>query len=1026
MNINRDILNIIDDIACIIDKNHTIIDINNYGLELLKKKRNEVIGTKCHKTFHNSDKPQSFCPLSKSLKTGKAASTEHYEELNEKHFSIKTSPIFNEKGELTHFIHIMCDISLLKEKENELEDANEEYTSVNQKLKKLNVNYELLNNYSSDAIAMYDENMKPIYISESTINHIGYNPKELMQVNGFDLIHPEDKNRLLTEIGNYRKNNITNYSTTYRVKHKKGHYFWNESVTHILNDAKTGKTITIVNNRNINDRKKAEEALIESKNNYRLLVENINDLVCEIDEAGRFTYLNKQYDHILGYKPEELIGQKAISLIHPDDLQASLKKYEILKNEEKQRIDIWRFRHKNGSYRIIESKGAVYEVDKKQKRTVVISRDITENVQAQKELEQSEKIKSLVLKSTQELFAYYDTNLKTLWANNAAAESVGLTPEEMNTRHCYELWHKRNTPCENCPLIKVKKTKKPHEAEIRTPDNKYWQIRGYPVLNKNGELAGLIEFGQDITKRKKYEIELKKAKELSEINELKYKTIFEGAPIGIFRSTLEGKFIEVNPALAKMLGYNKQQEVIDDIYDIASQIYVEGSKRNSIVDNTDKTKIDKYDNVYKRKNGELFNANLFLRKVTDENGNVLLEGIVEETTERKKYEHKLKEALKKAEESNRLKAEFLNNMSHEVRTPMNGIMGFAQMLNRPSIKPEKKAYYTRIIQENSKQLLKIIDDILEISRLETQQVKVYQETFYLNRLIEKIYTTYATEVQPGVTLNIKKRIPDAKSMITTDKSKLIKILIVLVENAIKFTHKGYIEIGCQLKQNKIELYVKDTGIGINPENKKLIFERFSHEDITIASEKGGLGIGLSIAKENTELIGGEITLKSQKGKGSTFTVTLPFTPIESSDHKDCRKSDQIPTTKIKKNHTHTILIVEDDEINFLYMEALLNEEIEGNFNIIHVKNGKNAIAACKENKNIELVLMDIKMPDMNGYEATKTIKSFRPALPIIAQTAFSSIYEKNTASDAGCDEFISKPIVRENLSVLLHKFLKQE
>ncbi len=781
--------------------------------------------------------------------------------------------------------------------------------------------------------------------------------------------------------------------------------------------------------KDITKEKAAEEALQKEKERYKEAEQIAHLGSWEMDIATGKAIWSDEFFRICGFEPQSFAptNEKRVNSIHPEDRERAGKAVEDAittgnpYNIEKRII------RPSGEVRWVRSQGKIiYDANKKPKKLTGSFLDITENMLAKEKLEQSEKIKSLVLESTQELFAYYDTNLKTLWANNAAAESVGLSPEEMKTKHCYELWQKRDTPCEDCPLVKVRETKKPHETEIKSPDNRYWQIRGYPVLDKNGELTGLIEFGQDISKRKKYETELKKAKELAELNESKYKTIFEGAPIGIFRSTLEGKFIEVNPALANMLGYNKPQEVLDDIDDIARQIYVEGSKRDSIVDNSAKTKIDKYDNVYRRKNGEVFNANLFLRKITDENGQEILEGIVEETTERKKYEEKLKNALQKAEESNQLKTEFLNNMSHEVRTPMNGIMGFAQMLNRPNMKPEKKTYYTQIIQQNSNQLLKIIDDILEISRLETKQVKVYPETFCLNRVIEMLYTTYKKQMQPGVTLKIKKGIPDAESAITTDKSKLIKILTSLIDNAIKFTTEGYIEIGYQLKQNKIELYVKDTGIGIEAQNKKLIFERFSHENITIASEKGGLGIGLPIAKENTELIGGKITLESQKGKGSTFFVTLPFTPIENNDQTDCRNHDQTHTKKLKMNHTHTILIAEDDEINFLYMEALLNEEIEGNFNIIHVKNGKSAIAACKENSNIELVLMDIKMPDMNGYEATKTIKSFRPTLPVIAQTAFSTVYEKSTANNAGCDEFISKPIVRENLTLLLQRFLKQE
>jgi len=1143
-------MNAVDDVVIVIDKEYNVIDINQYGLAFLKKQKHEVIGQKCYNFFHYLDMAESYCLLLENLKDEKTGYSEFYNELLGKHYSIKTTPIYNKNGGLSHFVAVMRDITLLKEKENKIKNTSEDYVLGKSQLNRLNISYDLLNKYSSDAIAMYDENMKPIYISPSTVNHSGYNPDEFDNMDVFDIVHPEDKVKLLAEIEHYREENITNYTTTYRIKHKKGYYFWNESVTQVIKDISSHGNIIIVNNRNIDARRNAEEALTKSKHNYRLLVENMNDLVCEIDEEGRFTYLNKQYEHILGYKAEELIGQKAIDLIHPDDLHESLKKYETLKNKEKQRIDIWRFRHKNGSYRIIESKGAVYEVTKKQKRTVVISRDITDNKKAEHALKESEtrykkaeqiahlgswemdiktakaiwsdeffricgfepqsfaptaekgfnsihpKDQERAAKAVEKAIAsgnpyniekrivrpsgevrwvrsqgeiIYDNNKQPrtlvgsflditeskqakqnavqsekrfrnmfeyhsaimlliepktgeiINANRSAIEFYGYDLPTLRSMYISDI-NQLNPNQIRKERIKASKMNSnyfvfPHKlssGEVRTVE-----VHSTPIKQEGKQI--LFSIIHDITKRSKAEKELIKAKKLSEISELKYKTIFEGAPIGIFRSTLEGKFIEVNPKLANMLGYKTSQEVIENIYDISRQIYVKGSKRKSIVESTSKINIDKYDNVYKRKNGELFNANLYLRKVTDENGNEILEGIVEETTERKKYENKLKTALEKAEESSRLKSEFINNMSHEVRTPMNGIMGFAQMLKRPNMRPEKKEYYTRIIQQNSKQLLKIIDGILEISRLETSQVKVFPENFCLNLLLEHLYTTFKKQVQPEVTFTLVKSLSDGESTIISDKPKLIKILSNLIENAIKFTHAGFIEIGYQRKSDKLELYVKDTGIGVDPQNKDLIFERFSHENTAIANEKGGLGIGLFIAKENTILLGGEITLNSQKGQGSAFYVTLPYTRIEGIDKNDCSATVITPTNN-NRGH-YTILIAEDDKSNSIYLEALLEDEIRGNFEVIQVKNGQEAIDLCQKNKSIDLILMDLKMPGIDGIEATKKIKNFLPELPVIAQTASSSENDIEMAKNAGCDDFISKPILREDLSLLLRKFL---
>ena len=381
---------------------------------------------------------------------------------------------------------------------------------------------------------------------------------------------------------------------------------------------------------------------------------------------------------------------------------------------------------------------------------------------------------------------------------------------------------------------------------------------------------------------------------------------------------------------------------------------------------------------------------------------------------------KLVKAKEKAEESDRLKTEFLNNMSHEIRTPMNGILGFSEILNTPDLTDSQKKNYINIIQNSGKQLLHIIEDILEISALGTKQVKTIEKEISLNDLLLELFSIFDIKAKENKTpLYLKKGLTDKESIIFTDETKLNKILSNLLENALKFTNEGFIEFGYKIVNKEIEIYVKDTGIGIKPESQEIIFKRFSQEEKELSRNVGGLGLGLSIAKENTELLGGKITLKSEKGNGATFFVTIPYKPV----NKETLRSNSDNNNKtIEEQNKYTILIVEDEEVNYLYLETLL-EMFEMNLITLHAKHGIEAVEMCKENLEIDFVLMDMKMPIMNGFEATKLIKEFRPDLPIVAQTAYSTREEKAQAISAGCDDFISKPISEEILKEIMNKYL---
>ena len=404
----------------------------------------------------------------------------------------------------------------------------------------------------------------------------------------------------------------------------------------------------------------------------------------------------------------------------------------------------------------------------------------------------------------------------------------------------------------------------------------------------------------------------------------------------------------------------------------------------------------------------------------------LIAVVFADNTERKKQELKIIEDKERAEKSDRIKNNFISNLSHEIRTPMSGILGFTEFLSDPNLSETKRKHYITIIQNSGKQLMRTMDDLLEFSKLGTKQVSLIENEICLNNLILELFTVFNIKAKENKTpLYLKTGLSDTDSTVIIDEIKLKNVLSNLIENALKFTKQGYIEFGYNKVDSNLVMYVKDTGVGIKPERQKSVFERFSKEEKESSKNIGGLGLGLCIAKENTELLGGKITVESKKNEGTTFFVTLPYTPIESYEDPNNPVSS-LKEYEEKHFHNCNILIAEDEEINFLYLEILLRKHIDLNCNIFHAKDGAEAVAICKVNDEIDFVFMDLKMPQMDGFEAVKLIKEFRPKLPIVAQTAFSSTDDKEKVFDAGFDDFISKPISKEDLSVIINKQKKQK
>ena len=422
----------------------------------------------------------------------------------------------------------------------------------------------------------------------------------------------------------------------------------------------------------------------------------------------------------------------------------------------------------------------------------------------------------------------------------------------------------------------------------------------------------------------------------------------------------------------------------------------------------------------KKRAAELIIANIKLALLSKEKEKLSAELIIANIALALHYE--LIIAKEQAEESDKLKTAFLQNISHEIRTPMNAIIGFSEMLDDPNLSPEKRKSYTTIIIDCSNKLLSIITDILTISSLETKQEKIDIQKVCINSIIIDLFAIFKTlAYNQNISLYVKKRLTDKQSEIYTDNTKIAQILTNLITNALKFTHEGFIEFGYELIKDLtaserpagvLQFYVKDTGIGIKTDLQLKIFERFRQADLSTSKNYGGTGLGLSISKGFVELLGGKIWVQSELKKGSIFYFTIPYKPVYEVELTNLlnKQNENLPA----------ILVAEDDEYNYLFFEELLNNL---DFKLIHAKNGKEAVDICKTNPNINLILMDIRMPIMDGHTSAKQIKDFRPDLIIIAQSAYSMEQYNEKYSDNPFDDYITKPINGDELKRKLMKYI---
>ena len=756
------------------------------------------------------------------------------------------------------------------------------------------------------------------------------------------------------------------------------------------------KELSILRNENISNRP------VSFKEKYAVrILDSLPDMltVFNQNEVGIEVVSNEETNHVgisnkdfKGMYMREMVPPEAYQNIHSNMRQAVSTGAVSTAHHE---LDF------NGEHHHYENR--IFPLD--EEYVLIMCRDITERVTTQRQLE---VFKSVLDKVSDSILAVSEDGT-LVYANKQFIEEYGVT-QQMGTQKIYDLpvsmttkeaWERR--------LQEIRDndgTFAYRAAYMRKGEDKerMHQVSTFLIRENNEELTWF--FTQDITDV------IKKQDELRELN-LLLDGILNNIPVYLFVKDPENDFryLYWNKAFADHSGTPASKAIGHTDYEVfPSHGDAEKFRKDDLELLQTHKRIDMQE-TYLSATGKARIVQTLKALVPMEGRKPLLIGISWDITNLQNIEQELIKARIKAEQSDRLKSAFLANMSHEIRTPLNAIVGFSQLLPAAETAEEKKLY-SGIINQNSDILLQLINDILDLSKIEAGTLEYIKRPMNLGEVCRTIYAVHKERVKEGVTLVFDN--VDENLFIEGDQNRIMQVITNFLTNASKFTYAGEIRLGFERTDKNIRVYVEDTGIGIEPEKVDHVFERF----VKLNSFAQGTGLGLSICQMIIEKIGGEIGVTSELGKGSTFYFTIPYEEAgELGEIFKMSKTESKGNTVNRVQQIKKILVAEDVESNFILLKNLIGRE----YTLLWAKDGVEAIEMYKQYQP-DLILMDIKMPRMDGLEATHIIRSYSKEVPIIALTAYAFETDKELALEMGCNDFVTKPVSKEALEKALEKF----
>lgn len=851
--------------------------------------------------------------------------------------------------------------------------------------------------YAPDGVFISDEKGKYVEVNPAACKITGYSEEELLKQSIPDLIYPEDIEIGLRHFMEVNEKGFARGEIRFITKDGEVRY-WNVSAV------KLSETRLLGFVQDITERKKAEESLQESEERFKKLSSFTFEGIIIHNNAIAID-VNQSTVEILGYERNEIIGMNLFSIIHPDS--HALVKENLLKQVASpyQIIMI----RKDGSTFDAEIEARDISYNGEYFRVACI-RDITERKQI------FERINSMseMLDVAPNSISIHDTKGNFHYANQKTYEIHGYGKNEFLQINLHELDVPESEALlsERLELIE-KQGYATFEVQHYRKDKTIFPLEVFAkkVIWQGQE--AILSIATDITER------IENLQKLNESEE-KFREMAELLPQIVFESDMQGKLTYVNKQAYKLTGYSEQDGLIGKS---TLSFYIpedrERAAENIKLSLTGKKQALSNGYTMTRKDGSTFNVLVYSNPIIKGNEPAGLRGIIVDISEIKQAQKELIEAKEKAEESDRLKSAFLANMSHEIRTPMNGILGFAELLKEPGLTGEEQQRYIGIIEKGGERMLNIINDIIDISKIEAGLMKIDLTETNINEQTEYLYTFFKPEVEgKKMKLRLNNSLPSKEVTITTDREKLYAVLSNLIKNAIKYSEAGEIEFGYEKKSDVLEFYVKDTGIGIPTDRQQAIFERFIQADIADKMARQGAGLGLSISTAYVEMLGGEMWVESKEGRGSTFYFTLPF----KSKTKDRTETQEKQSTEVKYDDSPKLkIIIAEDDVDSLFLLELRLKKFSRE--IIKAYTGVEAVEKTRNNPDTDMILMDIRMPEMSGYEAVRQIRTFNKKVIIIAQTAYGLTGDREKAINAGCDEYLSKPIRIEELMKLINKYI---
>ena len=741
-----------------------------------------------------------------------------------------------------------------------------------------------------------------------------------------------------------------------------------------------------------------------SEERYRSIFENLQDVFYQIDLSGIITDISPSIARFSDYNREEVLGTPVYNFYtNLNDRELFLR--EIMRTGE---LRDWELKFKTKTKEIWVSVNAriIAGPDGQPRHINGALRDITKRKQVEAELEESrEKYRGFSESAFEAIFFFEDGIC--IEQNGAAAKMFGYTSEEAIGMSGTDWFVKEDRRIVQENMNRCVEER--YEATALRKDGSIFpcllQVRMMNYKGRNVRVTSL----SDITLLKNTEKQL----------ELLSRAI-EKSPVTVLITDKRGKIEYVNPHFATVTGYSLEETLGQN-----PRILKSGEKSKEYYKELWDT-ILSGNNWFgefrnRKKNGELYDENVVISPIIDPDGRIShFVAVKADITEKNKMVEDLIKAKEKAEESDNLKTAFLNNISHEIRTPFNGILGFLTLLQFDDITSEERNEYIGLITKSADRLMNTINEIVEISQIQTGQIAIVFTEFSVKKLTREIAERFEMHSgSEGLKFIIRNNIPVNYEIIRTDYSKLVTILSHLISNAIKFTKAGLVEFDMSINGDLLEFKVTDTGIGIAPIKQAKIFERFMQADTSNTRRFEGSGLGLSISQAYAGMLGGQIWLRSEEGKGSLFCLSIPSKEIVVRGvENNVVNHNEILGDPIEGLN---ILIAEDDEQSAVLLKITI-KALTNNISI--VTNGLDAVEICRNHPEMDLILMDMKMPGMDGYEATRQIRKFNQNIIIIAQTAFALSGDREESIDAGCNDYIAKPIKKEQLIEIIQKYFK--